>query len=189
MDSGYYDDLNMKYGKTTNQAYLPRDSDFTKSYKYRTTTFDDLSPKNLTELSKGLFYDSGYGINPELIDEATKLERGTTVKRDFDSTKQSRLLTTPGLYRGNVNIDIESQLRASSENNKKSCQMDNKLHFDRTMTLFSDDIPSPYRNASDFVTENITSQYGVSTRRQNTKKYDRRNSNFNPNPSYDKSLF
>lgn len=174
--------LNSRYGSQAGlksdlcNGYTRDEFESMKPVKYRTTTFQDLNPDNLGELGRGINFNAGFGQTGELIDISSKLRDPRLSEKPCDGLGPTQLPTTAGFYRGHGNIEVENtKIRPNLTTNKKSCNPRETHYFNRTMQVFSNDIPSPYKYVDDFMTSNQW-QYGAYTTSPE-KKYSRTYSN------------
>ena len=149
--------------------------------KYHTTSFSDLDPNNLTSLSRGINFQTGFDISPDNVNISSSLRNAVYTQKPCDGLGPTPLPTTAGFYRGHGNISIENVLaRPLLERNNKTCNPRDSHYYDRTMSLFSENIPSPFANINDYFLPNSI-QYGSPSRLAETKKYNRKYKN-EPSP-------
>jgi hypothetical protein len=174
--------INSKFGTSTslksencNGLLLTRDEvESSRPVKYHTTSFSDLDPDNLSSLSRGINFQTGFDISPDNVNISSSLRNAIYNQKPCDGLGPTPLPTTAGFYRGHGNITVENVLaRPLLERNNKTCNPSDSHYYNRTMSLFSENIPSPFANINDYFLPNSI-QYGSSSRLAETKKYDRR---------------
>lgn len=162
------------YGQVSGKACMDK-SEFQsmKPVKYYTTTFSDLDPNNLTSLTRGIHFNDGFGMPLDSVTTSSSLRNGKFSEKPCDGLGPTPLPTTAGFYRGHGDIDIENGLRPLYSETSSSCKPKGTEMFNRTMSIFTNDIPSPYANIDDyFIPNNI--QYGANSRGNSVKKYSRK---------------
>jgi hypothetical protein len=174
-------DIKKRYGKNDNMKmdncnetiWTKDEVESTKSQKYYLTEFEDLNPDSLTSLTRGINFNSGSGVDANLIDTASFLRDAKVSKYQSDGFGPTPLPTTASFARGHGNVVVESNLiRPLTEKTKKSCDPLSTHYYERTMSVFSENTPSPFANIDDFFMPNDL-QYGRMDRGDLTKKYDR----------------
>ena len=161
------------YGSILGGGLTKDEQQSTRSIKYYQTTFQDLDPSNLSSLSRGINFNDGFGVSGDLIDINSRLRNAAFSGKPCDGLGPTPLPTTAGFYRGHGDIAVENQLRPLHDRQRKACNPRETHYYNRTMNVFSDNIPSPFANANDFVLPNNLF-YGVDSRGASSKKYDRR---------------
>lgn len=174
-------DIKYKYGKNDglrselcNGSGLTRDeAESTRPLHYYTTEFDDFNPDSLTALTRGINFSNGVDVDPAFVSTSSKLRNSLVEQYPLDRSLTYPLPTTASFVHGHGNIPIESVLiRPLTEKTKKSCDPLDTHYYDRTMSVFSEMTPSPYANIDDFFISNEF-EYGIDTRGNQTKKYNR----------------
>lgn len=146
----------------------------TKPFQYYITEFEDLNPDSLTSLTRGINFQNGVDIDPTFINTSSKLRNSLVAQYNPDRSMTYPLPTTASFLRSHGNIPVENVLiRPLTEKTKKSCDPLDTHFYDRTMSVFSEDIPSPYANINDFYLPNNL-LYGENSRGNQTKKYNRK---------------
>jgi hypothetical protein len=145
-----------------------------KPIKYRVTNFTDLDSGSLENLTRGINYHNGYNFDPKYASVSNDLRKGLYEQKPCDGSGPAPLPTTGGFYRGSGNPDVESALIYSESSfNRKSCNPKENMHYTRTMSVFTEQIPSPYSDVNDFYQRNDM-QYGINSRTAGeTRKYNR----------------
>ena len=170
---GIQDNLYGKETKTESACDVKNDCQNSKSMKYFTTTFTDLDPQNLSSLNRGIYFSNGYSFNGDLVKESSELRNAISTQKPCDGLGPAPLRTTGGFYRGNGDVEVENNLRALDDTTNKACNYtDDGHYYTRTMGVFSQDTPSPYLDAAEFLLPNEI-QYGVNSRNASSKKYSR----------------
>lgn len=177
-------DIKFKHGKPTNlindtgSMGLTRDEqESAKPFQYYTTEFEDLNPDSLTSLTRGINFNNGTDVDPAFINVSSKLRNALVNQYPVDRSLTFPLPTTASFVRGHGNVDVENVLaRPLTEKTKKSCDPLETHFYARTMNIFTEKTPSPYANIDDFFIPNDM-QYGLNSRGNQTKKYDRSYSN------------
>lgn len=173
-DSQNYGKQDNLISQTFQNSSLTKDEyESIKPMKYWTTSFSDLDPDNLGSLTRGINFSDGYGISGDNVDTSSVLRNSVGNGERSLRSLTTPLPTTAGFYRGHGNIQVENDLRPLHDKIKKACAPKDNHYYNRTMSIFSEDIPSPYANIDDyFMANNI--QYGVDSRGgDSVKKYDR----------------
>jgi hypothetical protein len=172
--------LNTSLKSETGMVQTRDEIESSRPVKYYTTSFSDLDPDNLNSLSRGINFHTGYDISPENIGVSSNLRNGVYTQKPCDGLGPTPLPTTAGFYRGHGNILVENVLaRPLLERNNKTCNPKETNYYNRTMSVFSENVPSPFANINDYFLPNSL-QYGSSGRLVETKKYNRKYSE-NPN--------
>lgn len=143
-----------------------------KPMKYWTTSFTDLDPDNLGNLTRGINFNDGFGISGDNIETSSKLRNSVSNGERALRSMTTPLPTTAGFYRGHGNIEIENTLRPLNDKTRNACNPRESHYYNRTMSIFSEDIPSPYANIDDYFIPNDI-QYGIDSRGNSAKKYNR----------------
>lgn len=172
-DSQNYGKQDNLISQTFSNDNITRDEyESIKPMKYWTTSFTDLDPDNLGNLSRGINFNDGFGISSDNIETSSKLRNSVSNGERALRSMTTPLPTTAGFYRGHGNIEIENTLRPLNDKTRNACNPRENHYYNRTMSIFSEDIPSPYANIDDyFIPNNI--QYGIDSRGDSVKKYNR----------------
>lgn len=157
-----------------NQFLDKNEIESSKPVKYRVTNFTDLNADSLEGLTRGINFNNGYTFDPKYVNISNDLRKGVYEQKPCDGSGPAPLPTTGGFYRGSGNPEVESSLIYSESTiNRRACNPKDNMHYARTMSVFTEQIPSPYSDVNDFYQTNDI-QYGVNSRNLGeTKKYNR----------------
>ena len=130
----------------------------------------------LTDLSKGIFFNNGFGKSINNVDLDSQARIGKySEKKMIGPLGSLPLPTTASFARGQGDTLIEdSRLRASDDHVQKSCNTKDNSYYNRHFYLFPEGIvQNPTGDVDKLVQKNASFRQGISTKGTISKKYMR----------------
>jgi hypothetical protein len=118
---------------------------------------------------RGLSVFQGPGTPSCSISKENDIRRGFTgfLSRNKQELRSLPMATSPGLYKGTVNVDVEDNIRGGDLKQKKSCNPKDNTFYDRSFYIFDNLSVKPY---GFFADRNLSGSETRSMLKTTTKK-------------------